>query len=79
MRIVSMLERNGCDILIAQVQFWPRVEMSRSFVLSELRRFLHIAGQNRLEMQPRTLEIEGSSVAGKLGITGGQCAGITFW
>jgi len=33
------------------VLFWPRVEMSRSFVLSELQSFLYI-GLCRLEMTP---------------------------
>src|SRR6202046_5984819 len=32
-----------------QSEFWPRLEIFPSFVLSELRRFLFV-GQNRLEM-----------------------------
>jgi hypothetical protein len=35
---------------MAGMQFWPRVEMSRSFVLSELQPFLYIE-LCRIEMQ----------------------------
>src|SRR6202046_2692577 len=38
--------------LIVEMRLWPRVEMSRSFVLSELRRFL-LVGLCRVEMQRR--------------------------
>jgi hypothetical protein len=48
--------KKPCPDVTRAVQLWPRVEMSRSFVLSELRRFLHI-GQNRVEMQARSSKL----------------------
>lgn len=40
----------GLRIVTAYVRFWPRLEMSRSFVLSELGRILFVR-QNRLGMR----------------------------
>jgi hypothetical protein len=42
--------KKPCPGVSDVVRLWPRVEMSRSFVLRELRRILHIC-QNRVEMQ----------------------------
>jgi hypothetical protein len=38
--------------VLSHAQFWPRLETSRSFVLSKLRRILNV-GQFRLEMRRR--------------------------
>jgi hypothetical protein len=45
-------ERNLRNNLIGYVQFWPRLEKFRSFVLNELRRFLNVR-QFRLEIRSR--------------------------
>jgi len=42
--------KKPCPDVTLAVRLWPRVEISRSFVLRELRRFLHI-WQNRVEMR----------------------------
>ena len=44
--------KKPCHDVSDVVRLWPRVEMSRSFVLNELRRILHIC-QNRVEVQPQ--------------------------
>jgi hypothetical protein len=44
--------RRECD-----VQFWPRLENARSFVLSELQRILFVS-QNRLEIAEQGSERE---------------------
>jgi len=38
-------------------QFWPRIEMSRLFVLSELQPFLYI-GLCRIEMRPGSAKLK---------------------
>ena len=48
--------KKPCPDVTLAVRLWPRVEMSRSFVLRELRRILHIC-QNRVEMQPRNSKL----------------------
>jgi hypothetical protein len=45
--------KKSCPDVTVAVRLWPRVEMSRSFLLRELRHILHI-WQNRVEMQTRS-------------------------
>jgi hypothetical protein len=51
MRTGLFVTAEPAALLNGIVQFWPRVEMSRSFVLSELQPILYI-GLCRLEMMP---------------------------
>jgi len=52
------------------MQFWPRLEMARSFVLSELQSFLFV-GQNRLEMGAGRLA-RGLEISGEDGLSQGR-------
>ena len=56
---------------VADVQFWPRLEMSRPFVLSGLQTFLNVR-QNRLEIQECV-----SRTARFLKMT--EAADVRFW
>jgi hypothetical protein len=51
-------ETCGKDALgeLADTQFWPRIEMPRLFVLSELQPFLYV-GLCRIEMQRRSSKL----------------------
>jgi hypothetical protein len=49
-------------------EFWPRVEILRAFVLSELRRILHFA-QNRVETQ-KSAHFHAASLPSKLAASG---------
>ena len=49
----AALCKKACLGLTRAVRLWPRVDMSQSFVLRELRRILHIC-QNRVEMPSRS-------------------------
>jgi hypothetical protein len=51
--------------------------MSRPFVLSELRRFLHIE-QNRVEMQPGSSKLRAYSWRGSLGLRAGSMRELRF-
>jgi hypothetical protein len=51
--------------------------MSRSFVLSELRRFLHIE-QNRVEMQPGRSKLMAHLWRGSLGFRAGSMRELLF-
>jgi len=59
------------------VQFWPRLEMSRSFVLSELRRFLNVR-QFRLEMQLGRSKLRAYLWRGNLGFRPGSMRELLF-
>jgi hypothetical protein len=72
-----MLERKDCDILIVHVQFWPRVEMSRSFVLNELQSILYV-GLCRIEMQPGCSKLRAQLWLGSLGLRAGSMRELLF-
>jgi hypothetical protein len=59
------------------VQFWPRLEVSRLFVLNELRRFLNVR-QFRLEMQPGRSKLRAHLWRGGLGLRAGGMRELRF-